>query len=190
MAYESVLWTAKTPITADRLAQMQENIDELRAKLEGNQQYISGAPMGAGRGIMWLQEFNSNITVPHTSFVQIGDSFVPKTEEGRRYLFEAYFPRVHSYSAVVVFQFFKNTEEISSFVIGPNSSAQEAFIHGFAAGFFADSGHGMVHLAPGFSTTNSYSVKAIAYLNGTDAQIAASSTLKPFIKFSDIGPDL
>lgn len=188
MAYESVLWTAKTPITADRLAQMQENMNELRAMIEGNQTYIAGSPMGAGKGILSIQELTVPISVPNNAQVQVGNAFTPKTEASRRYLFEIHLPRVHSYSGLIVFQMFKNTEEIHSFVIGPNSNAEEAFIHSFASGFFADSGYGAVHIVPGYSITNSYSVKAIAYLNNTNGEIFASSSTKVFIKFSDVGP--
>lgn len=190
MAYESVLWTPKTPITSDRLAQMQENIDELRSMLEGSQSYVPGTPVGAGKGIMHLQEIVGNINVPNNAFVNVGEPFTPVTESGRRYLFEVHFPRVHSYSGSIAFEMLKGSELIHSFVVGPNSNAESAFLNNFAAGFFADSAYAGIHLVPGASTTAAYSVRALAYLNYTSGQIAGSSTVKSFIKFSDVGPAL
>lgn len=190
MAYKSVLWTAKTPITADRLAQMQENIDELRAMIEGNQAYVPGAPVGAGKGIMHLQEIVSNITIPNNTFVNIGQPFTPITESGRRYLFEVYLPRVHSYSGNVGFEMMKGAEILQAFTVGPNSNADEAYIHAYAANFFNDSGYGAIHLVPGASTTTAYSVRALANLNYTNAQVAGANIIRPFIKFSDVGPAL
>lgn len=190
MAYESVLWTAKTPITADRLAKMQSNIDELRAMLEGNQQYISGAPMGAGKGILHLQEITAQVSVPTDQFVQIGNSFTPKTEAGRRYLFEFYAPRVHSYSGGIGFWMYKDDQVINTVWAGMGTNAWEAYIHGFEAGFFANSVYGAYHVTPGYSITSSYSVKALAYLNSAPGLVVAAVDATPFIKFTDVGPAL
>lgn len=194
MAYKSVLWTAKTPITYDRLAQMQENINELRAMIEGNQTYIVGNPMGVGKGIIHIQEVTSNITVPFDgTWVTIGSPFTPTTQSGRRYLFEIFLPRVHSYSGSIAFEMMKGSETVQSFVVGPATTAELAYVvnlggGGMSAGFFADSGYGAVHLIPGASDSTAYSVRATAYLNYTSGQIAGNNTTKTCIKFSDVGP--
>lgn len=187
MAYESVLWTAKTPITYDRLAQMQQNIDTLRSLVEGTQTYVTGATKGFGKGILHLQEITTTYTLPEGGQTQIGSGFRPITEAGRRYVMECYFPRVHSYSGFGFVRLIKNNAIFHTGLYATGTDVSFSNYIGKQPGFFPGTVYAAKHIIPGASTTDTYSV-ALVPIFGNGGEAFHNYDVVGFIKFTDVGP--
>jgi len=188
MAYESVVWTPKTPISWDRLAQMQQNIDELRAIIEGTSSYIPGGPKGVGKGILYLQELTTSYSLPSGGvWVQIGASFTPKTQAGRRYLMECHLPRYHTPSGIGIIRFFKDGQVIYSAVHGNGTDMSYAAAAGVPYGFFAGIVNAKKYLVPGESTTATYYVDTVP-LFSPSGEVFHNSETTGYISFTDVGP--
>jgi hypothetical protein len=188
MAYESVVWTPKTPMTWDRLAQMQQNIDELRATIEGTSAYVPGGPQGVGKGILYLQELTTSYYLPSgDTFVQIGASFTPITQAGRRYLMQCYLPRYHTPSGVAVVRFFRDGVVIQTAIHGNGTDLSHANTHGVPWGNFSGTANVQKHIVPGASTTSVYHVDTVPLFAPAGFVFNSSETVG-FIKFTDVGP--
>lgn len=191
MAYESVVWTSKTPMTWDKFAQMQQNIDELKSVIDGTVAYIPGTPRGIGKGIVHLQQIENTITIPNgATFAQIGQAFTPLTESGRLYLFECFIPAFHSWSGVGVVRLLQNDTVLQYAIIGMANDARVSYIHQLDQSDYAGTGHIGIHISPGTSTTAIYKVDAVPLFSGhtPGGIITAAGDIKPYVKFTDVGP--
>lgn len=191
MAYKSVVWTAKTPITADRLAQMQQNIEYVRSLIEGaSYTPEEGAAQGVGKGICTLQELKTIIDIPAGQTIQLGSTFTPITEAGRRYLFQCFLPRVHSYTGSFMVLLYRNDVQVAAAMISPSSNLDEFWQHygSVQINYYADSGTVGVHLTPGASTTDSYAVKVSGIFSQLDSKVYCDESWPGYIKFEDVGP--
>lgn len=188
MAYESVLWTAKTGVTWDKLAQMQQNIDEIKAMIDGTNAYVENTARGIGKGILHYQELTTPINCAAGVWTQVGQTFIPVTEAGRLYQFECFIPRMNTYDGLGIVRLLKDGSPLQVMAIGMATNIQLAFIFGLQANFYGGSGTISIHISPGASTSSSYKVDCIPLFSGAAGLVAGGADVRPWIKFTDIGP--
>lgn len=176
--YESVVWSSKTPMTWDKLAQMQENMDYLKAQIDGNIAYIQGTSRGIGKGLLHLQAITWIINLPPNQFVAIGNSFTPQTEAGRLYKFTAYAPRLHLYNGAALLRLYKDgvmLQQAISSVYSPGN---------------ANNNTAVCYLSPGTNTTSVYKVECMALWGDPGSQFWCSGDTPGYITFEDVGPSV
>ena len=88
--YESVLWTPQTPLCAETLSKMNDNMD-----------YLKDTSDSGPKGIIGIETLTTNTSRTGNSFGTVGVLRGARTEGGRRYKFSCWMPKMYAPGGLV-----------------------------------------------------------------------------------------